>query len=334
MRLRSQKSHFQNLPEGTPPAKLLPKILRLLYFLVLLCVVGALCSIFIKRFLYFTGEGHVEVARVNISTTSDGVVRLLNKTTGESFVKGDVLAQIWKGQSCTEVTPNIRLIRLKYEIKQQQYEHKLILDQLYQLETNLEASQETTILRRALEIGDVSSRRKAEELMLRDLMNKQQSADKLLAEIKIKEAELALLDQEYASVKKSQCEFEDIVATFSGTIDHVTRRTSEYLKRGEPLFMVIPESDSVAVAAYIDTKNLHFLDKGKQMTIQFPDKSAGVGEITEFVSSARSQAYLVKNDYVPVSTELRVTLKPLTEQDARKWRMFDRMDVKVKGERK
>lgn len=271
---------------------------------------------------------------MNISTTSDGVVRLLNKTTGESFVKGDVLAQIWKGQSCTEATPNIRLIRLRYEIKQKQHEHKMILDQLYQLETSLEASQDTTILRRALEIGDISSRRKAEELMLRDLVNKQESAEKLLAEIKIKEAELALLDQEFALVKKSQCEFEDIVATFSGTIDHVTRRTSEYLKRGEPLFMVIPENDPVAVAAYIDTKNLHFLDKGKQMTIQFPDKSVGVGEITEFVSSARSQAYFVKNDYVPVSAELRVSLKPLTEQDARKWRMFDRMDVKVKGERK
>lgn len=361
MKLRTKKSHFQNLPEGTPPTKFLPQLLRFFYYLLLLAILGAVCVILVKRYLYFTGTGQVEVSKVKISSEHGGTLQILHKGTGDSFAKGDVLARIRQEPGCIESPPlpevediveqvrrpDPRLIRLRYSILQKEAEKQLLQQRLSAVEGEIEKDQDTAILYRALEIGDVISKRKNQE-MIRNSRKLRDQINLLAVDIRLKKEELAMLElaeAELALLKRQapppvtqelpfECVYEDIVADFSGKVDHVTRKASEYLRKGEPLFVVIPENNAVVIEAYINRKNLRFLKEGEIMSVEFPDRTTSSGRIKEFVSSGRYHTERIKEDYIPVKTELLVTLIPTVESDKHIWQLFDRMDVRVKGERK
>jgi len=56
MKLRTKKSHFQNLPEEKTPRRILPILLKFFYYLMLLGVLGGLGYVVAMRYIYFTGR--------------------------------------------------------------------------------------------------------------------------------------------------------------------------------------------------------------------------------------------------------------------------------------
>lgn len=356
MRLRTKKSHFHNLPEGAPPGrtKILPRILRFCYFLVLLAIVAIICTVVYNRYIYFTGRGMIEISRIKVSSAHGGIIKALYKRAGDAFEEGDLLAKIKRDQKCVEKlpeqpqlkpkksAPDIRLIRLRFDILQKQGQLNHYQRQIYDIESEMEKDEGAAILYRALEIGDIISRKKHDE-MVRNVLRINDKIRLLETEIKLDQEELTMLElaltvpePEPAPIVEPQiplCEYEDIVASYSGRVDLVTHKDSEYLKKAAPLFVIIPEDTPVVVEAYFNKKNLPYLTKGEKLTIQFPDKTKSEGTIKEFVSSARYHADRILEDYLPVQSEILVTLTPTSESDKQLWQRFDRMDVQVKGER-
>ncbi len=329
MKLRTKKSHFQILPEGEPPKRVLPRIMKFAYYLLLLAIVGGVCFILLMRYMYFTGRGQVEIGKVKISSEHGGKIKAIERKVGDTFLPGDILAVVDLRRDCLKITPDIRLTRLDFVIQEKQSQYDLYTARLKELD----AEQKTEILHRALEIGDAASRRRNEEVV-REVYRLREKTGLLAAEISIKKEELAILEQELLVTQDPTCDVETIRSSFAGSVYHVTRRPDEYIKKGEPLFMVIPEGEGVVVEAFFDRKDLRYISTGGKMTIQFPDKYTSVGEITNYYSVAKASPDRNKKDYLPVEAKLRVNLKPTTKDDRNHWQLYDRMDVKVKGERK
>lgn len=330
MNLRTKKSHFQNLPEGKPPKRILPRLFRFCYYLLLIAIVGAIAYILVSKVLFFTGRGQVEVQRVRISPLSGGVVQTINKQPGDHFNTGDILGQIRLEHPCEELDPDIRLTRLEYAVKQKEGRYEYFIDRISLLDA---AGYEEDVLHRALEIGDALSRRKNEQVV-DDIRRLREKAELLAADIRVQKEELELLERELAAAEETTCEYEVMEATFSGTIEHITRKTSEYINRGEPLFVVKKEEPEVIVEAYLDGGMLRYINPGEALEIRFPDKHVSTGIVMARESSGRTAVDRQTEAYVPVKAGLRVVLKPASEEDKELWLSYDRLDVRVKGEKK
>lgn len=325
MKLRTQKSYFNNLPEGAPPQRILPRITRLIYYLVLFALVAGVLYLLGMRMFYFSGRGQVERKKTILSSTRGGNIVQLTKRTGESFVQGEVLAEIRIADQCGD-RPDTRLTRLQFDLKSREA-------QLAALRTRLEPLQQTLnsrMLFRALEIGDASSRRRMEELKNKEEKIWEQ-VQLLEAEILVRREELAALEEQLDVPVDRACTVETITAPFDGTVYHVGSDLNEYTDRGEPLLVVTAETAPVYVEAYLKEKYLQYVSLNTQMTVKFPDQYSGIGRVETVTSTAQAVAKRQLKDYVPTSTMIRVQVVPVDKNEAALWKKYDRIDVRVQG---
>jgi multidrug resistance efflux pump len=328
MKLKTKKSHFQTLPEGKAPRRILPVVLKTLYYLLLLGIIGGIGYVVGLRYLYFSGRGQVEIEKVSISSHHGGRIETIARQAGDSISPGETLAVIDTGIECPEKEPDLRLVRLAYDIRLKQAERDIHLKRL----ESLDKEQNVDILPRALEIGDAFKRRQYRAIG-DEIDRLKQKANLLEAEIATKREELAALERASTVETDVFCGAETIRSAISGSVYHVIHRPGEYVKKGAPLFVVIPHNADVLVEAFFDRKHLSYISAGQQMTIEFPDRSTSTGEIVDYMSSASYFAERYQKDYLPVEAQLRVNLKPVDGNAKRRWKRYDRMDVKVMGER-
>lgn len=329
MRLRTKKSHLQNLPEGIAPHRILPVLLKFVYYMVLLGILGGLIYVVAMRYIYFTGRGQVEIEKIKISSMQGGKISSIDRQVGDRFSAGDILAVIFTGIDRSKTKTDIQALNLAYDIKLKQSEFDFYSKRL----NELAEGQDVEILYRALEIGDASSRRLFREIN-RENKRIQEKMELLSHEIAIKRKKMAAIEKELEVNREASCAFEIIKSSFPGIVYHVIHQQGEYVKKGEPLFVVIPEDATVLIKAFFDRKNMQYLAEGQKMMIEFPDRTPGMGEIVDYLSSAGDFPEPIRKNYLPAETQLKVTLKPLTADDKNLWKLYDRMDVKVKGERR
>lgn len=328
MKLRTKKSHFQNLPEEKTPRHILPILLKFFYYLMLLGVLGGLGYVVAMRYIYFTGRGQVEIEKIKISSRHGGTIQSIRRQVGEIFAAGDLLAEIYTGIECPTHQPDLRPVRLAHEIKLKQSQ----LDIYSNRKKALEAEVTADILPRALEIGDAFTIRKNHEVQ-RETKLLKEKIDLLAAEIAIKREELAALKKALTNTSEAFCGLEMVETAFAGSVYRVIHQPSEYVGKGEPFLIVTPEASNVFIEAYFDEKHIQYLVKGQTLVVEFPDRTTSKGEIVDYSSSASYAADRTLKDYLPVEARLRVDLKPINPSEAVRWRRYDRMDVIVRGER-
>lgn len=306
-------------------------MMKYLYFLLLLSIVAGVGYVLALRFLYFRGNGQVEIEKRILSSQKPGKVKVVYRAQGEEFSTGDVLAVIDLDRDCGQVAPpDSRPARLAHEIKRLQAEHRVYRSKHSALK--LEAPD--AVLRRALEIGTTDSARRESERIQREQQRLKEKMALLAAEIEVKKIELAALETELAVTSGPACELETIYAPFDGVVRHVTRKQDEFIDKGEPLMVVLPDQAEVAVDAYFDWKVLRFVDQGDTMTITFPDGSSGQGTVAGFASASTQAPVRDRKNYVPVESKLLIHIIPQNDKDRLHWQQYDRMDVLVTGERK
>ena len=328
MRLRTKKSHIQNLSEGRAPHRILPVILKFAYYMILIGILVGLSYVVIIRYLFFDGRGQVEVEKITISSAYGGRIKSIERQSGNKFAAGDILAVIDTGIECHEPEPDTRFIRLVNDIQLKQSERNIYSDQLKMMEKGTDSD----ILPRALEIGDAYSMTGKKE-NYRELKRLQEKIDLLSVEIAVKKKELADLKREKTAKQGGFCGLETVKAAFDGTIRHVSHQPSEFIKEGAPLFIVIPKDSKVAVEAFFQKKHLQYLSIGKTMKIKFPDRTSSMGKVVDFLSAASYFAERTQKDYLPVEAMLRVNIVPVEPTEAAHWKRYDRMDVIVEGKR-
>ncbi len=325
MKLRTRKSYFNNLPEGKPPTRILPRITQFIYFLALFSIVAGVLYLMAMRIVFFTGRGQVEHQKTVLSSVKGGEIVQLAKTEGDLVVQGEVLAQIARPGKC-EDSPDLRIEKLIYDIKRMRAKLAILQEQLKS--TGQRA--DTEILYRALEIGPASSRRKMEEQTAKE-EKLREKVQLLKAEITVRQEELVTLQQLLSKPPDPSCRYETIIAPFDGMVYLVKAKEHEYIRSGMPLFVLIADKAPVYIDAYTKEKYLQYITPGSQMTIIFPDRYQSIGRVDKISSSAQAVAKRQRKDYIPISTMIRIKLVPLDPEEEKIWQKYDRIVLKVRG---
>lgn len=329
MKLRTKKSYFQNLPEGQAPKRFWPQVVKFFYLMLLIGIVAGVCYVVAMRFLYFKGNGLVETEKVILSSSKSGTIKAVYKSQGQSFKAGEILAEIELEKDCRIPEPDIRPTRLAHDIFRLEAEVDVFKRQL----STLKPIENPLVLHRALEIGSTNTMIRQEEQIQKEQNRLREKIALLTVEIKGKKAELSALRKELAPDQSPVCQIEAIRAPFDGFIFHVTRKPDEYIGRGDPLVVAIPEGANVSIEAYLNWNLTRYIVREKVITVTFPDGTTSVGKVADFASAATNTVSQIRKNYMPVESKLWIRLIPTTDKDRLLWKQYDRMDINITGER-
>ena len=325
MKLRNRKTYINTLPEGGPPENVRPRITQIIYYIILLSVVGYVIFIFASRYFYFKEKGFVEVEKTIISSSRGGKVLKLKASEGKKIDKNTLIAVIAATRVC-QAADNTRQQKLAYDIGLNKARQGILNSEIQGLNRDLS----TFSLRRALETGQ--NRLSSRESIKRLLAKKRAEAALLYRQIQLQKTQLAGLEKQRATVRlPAECFNEVIKAPFDGIVHSVKRKINEFSARGASLMTLIADTAAVRIELYLDNDQLKYLQAGNIVTITFPDGVKGKAEIEKIYSSAYKFPERDWVHYRPADTQVRVHLKPLNKRDAAVWKKYDRMEVTVRG---
>ncbi len=323
MKLRNRKSYITSLPEGAPPQNIRPRITQIIYYAILLLVVGYILYVIGSRFFYFKAAGFVEVEKTIISASHGGRVIKLPVSEEQKIKAKELLAVIAAVKNCAPVG-NGQIVKLQYELDFNRTKLSLLKRAIKDIKARLSDFN----LRRALETGQ--SRESAGQKLKLELLKKQNTADLLESQIILQQQQL-IKTKKYrpAAMVSSECFNENLVSPFDGTVRSVKRNLNEFAARGVPLIILTANNAKVRIETYLKNKELAYLHKGGIVDVVFADGVKSEAKITAIYSSAYDVSEREWDR--PAETQVRVHLEPLTKQDAALWRKYDRMEVTVRG---
>ena len=326
MKLRNRKSYMTSLPEGEPPKNNKASITQLIYFLILLIVVGYLFFLITKRYWYFEEIGVVEVEKTLISSIDGGRIDNIYIKEGQKLKMGDSIAVIEASRTDCTVTQDSRIDKLRYEIQND-------IVELGVLRAQLAATKQTTDdyeLRRALEL---------DRGLLRESERIKREQEKYSIDITLLSKQIELKKQQLNDLQKNkntvsmhrECFSESIVAPFNAIVLAIHKRPKEYTQRGEAIVTLIKHGALVRIEAYLNRDLLKYIHIGDKLDIEFPDGMKSHGLIKEINSSAYIATERQLDQYKPYESDIRVHLMPIDNQMRDQWLKYDRMEVSVKG---
>ena len=329
MKLRNRKTYMNTLPEGAPPENVRPRITQIIYYLILLTVIGYVVYIFGSRYFYFKEQGYVEVEKTVISSSRGGKLLKLKVQEGQKIEKNTLLAVIEAVRQCqsSEYFPdNSRVQKLAYDIAMNRARQTLLNNEIKTHKKGLS----TFSLHRALETGQ---KKQLERYNLKLLLEKKQSeADLLYRQIILQQRQLAGLKKQALSVRlPADCYNEVIKAPFSGKVQSIKRKVNEFSARGSALLGLIADNADVRIELYLDNDQLRYLHAGDHVDIKFSDGVKSQAKIKTIYSSAYKFPERDWVHYRPADTQVRVDLVPVNRKDAVLWMRYDRMEVTVRG---
>ncbi len=325
MKLRNRKSYITSLPEGAPPANLRPRITQIIYYSILLFVVAYIIYIFGSRIFYYKETGFVEVDKIIISASHGGKLIKLLVTEGQMIKKKDLIASVAASKNCSS-TLNTQHSKLKYALALNRSKLSLFNRAI----ANLKNRYNTASLQRALETGQAKNT--SNNKLQLEILKKQNEIDLL-------ESQIILQQQQFknsrpmllANDTSADCFNENIYAPFNGSVYAVHRKLNEFTQRGKPLLTLVANNAKVRVETYLKTELLPNLAVGKIATVALTENIKTQAKIKAIHSSAYNVPGREWNNYKPAETHVLVYLKALNKQDAKLWKKYDRMEVKVRG---
>jgi len=325
MKLRNRKSYITNLPEGTAPANVKPKITQLIYFSFLGLIVAYLVYIAIGRLFYLNARGQVEIEKTLISSTRGGHISSLRVREGQQLKKGDLIVRIDAIKQCTpKINRPLQKLRLDIALNEQ----RIALLEVKQVELN--KLQRGGQLRRALEL-------ERESVSYGKQFWREQN--KLTSDLALTGKELELQRDQLKDMEKNmrnqlvpaECQAEVIRAPFAAQVQVVRRRVQEFAKRGDAIVILTRNQAPVRIEAYFTEDELKYINLGKQIDVTFPDGVESTGVVKAIYSSAYSVPEREWKGYRPLTTGVRVHLFPINENEKLHWKQYDRMEVRVRA---
>jgi len=327
MKLRNRKSYITNLPEGSAPVSVKPKITQIIYFSILGLIVAYILSIGIGRWFYLNARGQVEVEKTLISSARGGHISSIGVIEGQHLKKGDLIVRIDPLKQCVpEENRPLQKLRLDIALNEQ----RIILLKARQAE--LDKLQRGGELRRALELERQSMGYSKQ--FWRD-QNKLTSDLALTArELELQQVQMKDMEREVRNqIVPAECRAEVIRAPFASRVQVVRRRVQEFAKRGEAIVILTRNQASVRIEAYFTEDELKYISLGKQIDVTFPDGVESVGVVKAVYSSAYSVPEREWKGYRPLTSGIRVHLFPLNKSEKMNWKQYDRMEVRVRADK-
>ncbi len=325
MKLRNRKSYITNLPEGSAPENVRPKITQLIYFAILGSIVAYILTIVGGRLLYLDTRGQVEIEKTLISSARGGNIASLAVREGQQLRKGDLIARIDAVKQCIPVQ-NKALYKLQLDIGLN--EKRLALLKAKQAE--LARMQRGGQLRRALELDRESVD-----------FGKQywRERNKLASDLAMTSKELELQRKQLNDMERRagtqivdpECQDEIIRAPFPARVQVVRRRVREFANRGDAIVILTRNEAPVRIEAYFTEDELKHLNLGKKIDVTFPDGVESIGVVSAVYSSAYSVPEREWKGYRPLTTGVRAHLYPIDDNEKQNWKQYDRMEVRVRA---
>ena len=326
MRLHNRKSFMTSLPDNNPAPRRGPNLTHRLYLLIVLSLVAYLGYLIYERVFFLEAWGQVEVAKVVVSSSRGGRLDSLSVKEGQAVDQGTLLGRIAAAEECDpEVPSRLRELRMQTQLTQSRA-HRL----QGTLQDKQEKVEEFSTLRRALEINNATSGqlRKLNE----DIQELQRDLSQARQTLRIEREQSQALETDWTNrPPPPECSPEALRAPRDATVLHVAHQQDEVVTRAQPIVTLVPDDSPVRIEAYLDEDELDEVHVGKHMTIEFPDGYQSVGRIDAIRSSAYQAARRTKQNYVPVSTRVRLDIVPETAKARERWQMYDRMDVSVRA---
>lgn len=325
MKLRNRKSYITSLPEGAPPTNVRPQITQIIYYTILLSVVGYVIYIFASRIFYYKEAGFVEVEKTVISASHAGKILKLPVKEGQAFRKKDLLAIIAASRNCG-ASINLQHNKLKYDLALDQSKLSLLKRSIDELKNRYNKA----TLQRALETGQ--ARNTSNNKIQLEILKKQNEIDLLESRIILQQQQLKNTRTTKTGRNASaDCFNENIYAPFDGVVYSVKRKLNEFTQRGEPLFTLVANNATVRVESYLNIDLLPNLAVGKPATVILTKNLNTPATIKAIHSSAYNLAERNWSHYKADDTHVLIYLQALNSDDARLWKRYDRMEVKVQG---
>lgn len=321
MKLRNRQSYITTLPEGESPEKQAPKITRWIYFLLLFSIIGYLVSIGYAGLTQFQGRGQVEVEKTVLSPSHGGQVTGLFVEKGKLIKKGSAIVQIKASIGCS-LEDTGRINKLKFDIALKKSQLGSLNKRLSEEEIKLDDQ----VVRRALEIDRRST--KGIDRAISDLNYKTEA---LKNEIRLGEESLRNLNSTSAISKDSACQDEVIYAPFTSVVNSISKKRYEFATRGIPLVSLIRKNALVQIEAYIDNESDQYVSVNKKVEVIFPDKQIGQGIISEIISSSAFFQTRKWRGYESEESKVAINISPINASEAQKWKVYDRMEVQIRG---
>ena len=327
MKLNNQKSYMSSLHEGEAPRTLQSKITKYIYFAILLSIASYVVYIFLQKIFYFNEVGFVEVNKISISSTRGGRITSLNFTEGEHLEKNSLIAVIDNHKDCS-VKDDDRLEKLKHDIEID----LALLDSLnIQIQQNKGLVLSKDNLLRALELEKKLLVKPNNNNLQKINLALSNQANLLKQEIKLKRKRLTQLASITVLPLSEVCFDESITAPFSSKVYSIQKQNFEVVTRAESILTIIADHADVHIELYLEIAQYPNIKSGDVFSVALPDGQRSTAIVESIFSSAYDSADRKWNDYIPVDAHLRVHLIPENQQQAKVWKLFDQMQVKVRG---
>lgn len=314
---------------------------RLVYLAILFFILGSLAVYLVKKFYFISAPGMVVKESYVVLLPYDVRIQELFVQEDDSVVAGQSLLSFerdfrisdntlanstrsvdeWITKERFTANRNIRV--KKVEIEENERKIQLIRKQISQLEK--------------LVILDVSNANKVEEYEMQ--INNWLSANRVLQEeVNYWQTylyELPQYRQQYQTSLVEQLSANSALTVFksptNGNISIINYKQFDLVYKGDIILNI--EMEDAYVRAYIPQDEYGSIFTGDIVNVIFPDRTRGKGVIEKIYSNLEQLPPEYQDDSRASVRSLLAIVRPLDEQQQKKWKLNNRLGVEIRKRR-
>jgi multidrug resistance efflux pump len=342
---------------------------RYIYGGILLILAGVLVNFLINRFLFVWADGQMLFMKVDLRLTENARIAANYVSEGDSVRRGDTLftyVRKKKVHSPGEAYLAVRtdtigaamdlsrnreqinwldreVVSLRMKISGAEIEREGLASQLDLLKRRYPRMKEMVILE-AITRGQFEAY-VTDTLQLHTsierLDDEKRSNQALLAEIQgrldrlrmdylfVTQRENSAMKAMLAEAYEDQEETKAFISPVTGTVNNIYLNEFETAGVNDNI-MSIQHKDQILVKAYFEQAEMDELREGAVVDLIFPDKSTGKGFIKRFYSGTYTLPAEFQRKYESVKRTVAADIYPLNSEEAKKWKVFNMMSVKIR----
>lgn len=332
MNLYNRKSIISVAPDGKPQPSGKSGITQLLYFCIVIFLVGYLLYLLFKPYFMVEANGLVYVEQRDIVAVRSGILEAIYVEVNQDVSEGTLLARLAPEKQCLP-SDDTQLEKLAFDMNVLQNDILALRKERNHF-ASLNAS--SAGMQRALEIN--ASLFKAQ---LKEQQDAQKRVQQIDIDIQRANGKMAIMsarrDQMLLELKAEpiaeDCVAKNIIAFEDGRIADIRAMSQTYADKGGVILKYVPSDAKAKVVLLADAKLYSSFLEQPQWVIVLPNGE----ESTARVDTIESVASRVSGDLNTLLSQekisLRMVLVPDDPAHNALWRQFDRLPVSVRGVR-
>ena len=123
----------------------------------------------------------------------------------------------------------------------------------------------------------------------------------------------------------------EFVSPINGRIADIKHRSFDLVYKGEPILNI--EQEEAYIKAYIPQKEFSSVYEGDEVTVIFPDKSKGKGIVSKIYTQLERLPPEYQDETGPRIRSFLAIVKPRDTEQMKKWKMNNKLSVEIRKSR-